>query len=1036
MSVKKNLYQEKKARVSSVTLRRRVDAASSQRHAHKLEMRNEMLIRSLAEMQTVLRQYTDLYDFAPMGYFTISRNGIILQANLSGAQMLGVERKDLIERRFRALISVESLPAFDHFFESTFQTQAKGSCELALIKNERELIWVRLEATYSDTLNKQGGISHITAIDITEQKHAEDILQARLRITEFASGHSLSDLLQNALDELCALTSSPIGFFHFVEPDQCTLSLQAWSTRTLKEMCTAEGKGHHYNIDLAGVWVDCVREKRPIIHNDYESLPHRRGLPQGHAPVIREMVFPIMRNQKMAAIIGVGNKALDYTENDVAYASRLADLIWDITERKRAETQRETALEALRHSEARYRSILEDQTELICRYLPDGRLSFVNEAYARYYDQTAQQLINTNFLPHIPEPDLSLVIAKNSEITFQSPVVVYEHRIIKPDGKIRWQKWTHRGIYDAAGNLIEHQAVGRDITERKNAEEAVRESEERFRYVLENVRDAVWSSNLSGQFVFLSPLMERIYAIPIEEMVANPNFWIEVCHPDDLHIARASSETLMRESKAAVEYRILLRGGEARWIADRKFVIRNERGEPSRLIGVVSDITARKHAEEQIQFLAKFPAEDPNPVLRVARDGRLLYINEAGSRLLSQWDLEVGKAAPAVIQDAALQSMQSGKMSAFDLEHGERLYAFHVAPIVSAGYANLYGHDITESRQVKALQDAEARYRVLFEQSPYGVLLADLETGKTIEANETASKQLGYTRAEFTEKSIVDYEALEQGEHLREHLQRIIEQGGDDFETLHRTKQGEIRNVRVWVKILRLNERHLYYGILQDITERKRMEEANEKYSREITLLEERQRIASDLHDAVSQTLFSARLTAATLLRQPDRQSDSFSRSLVDLDRLVRSASGEIRLVLVELRNNALANVNLNNLLANLIDSGTARTNANLVFQCHVDDLELPPEIKIAFYRIAQEAMSNAIKHGKPANIQCILRENNQDLEMIVQDDGKGFMLDKAQDDHFGLQIMRERADLAGVELAIISQPGIGTSVTVYWKRE
>jgi len=111
---------------------------------------------------------------------------------------------------------------------------------------------------------------------------------------------------------------------------------------------------------------------------------------------------------------------------------RLADLIWDITERKRAE-------EALRESEARYRSILEDQTELICRYLPDGRLSYVNEAYARYYGETAQQLINTNFIPHIPEPDISMVINKISEITPQEPAVVYEHRIVKSDGEICWQ---------------------------------------------------------------------------------------------------------------------------------------------------------------------------------------------------------------------------------------------------------------------------------------------------------------------------------------------------------------------------------------------------------------------------------------------------------------------------------------------------------------------------------------------------------------------------------------------------------------------
>ncbi len=124
--------------------------------------------------------------------------------------------------------------------------------------------------------------------DITEKKRSESIFHARVQITEFAEKHLLDEMLQFALDKLCALSQSPIGFFHFVEPDGETLSLQAWSTKTIKEMRTAEGKGRHYDINQAGVWVDCVRERKPVIHNDYESLPHKHGLPPGHAPIIRE----------------------------------------------------------------------------------------------------------------------------------------------------------------------------------------------------------------------------------------------------------------------------------------------------------------------------------------------------------------------------------------------------------------------------------------------------------------------------------------------------------------------------------------------------------------------------------------------------------------------------------------------------------------------------------------------------------------------------------------------------------------------------
>jgi len=135
--------------------------------------------------------------------------------------------------------------------------------------------------------------------------------------------------------------------------------------------------------------------------------------------------------------------------------------------------------------------------------------------------------------------------------------------------------------------------------------------------------------------------------------------------------------------------------------------------------------------------------------------------------------------------------------------------------------------DITERKQAEeTLRNAEARYRVLFEQSPNGVLLIDPATGKTIEANETAHKQLGYTREEFAVLRISDYEVLEEPEETARRMQKIIREGSDNFETLHRTKSGEIRNVHVWAKTVQLSDRGLFYVIFQDITERKQVEEA------------------------------------------------------------------------------------------------------------------------------------------------------------------------------------------------------------------
>lgn len=171
-------------------------------------------------------------------------------------------------------------------------------------------------------------------------RQTQDVMDLRISLIEYSLAHDMQESLTQALDEVCSLSNSPIGFYHFVEADLQTLSLQAWSTRTLNEFCTTEEHGLHYPIGKAGVWADCVRQKRPITHNCYATLPDKKGLPEGHVPVIRELVVPILRAGVVVAILGIGNKPTDYTEQDVELATHLADIVWEITERKRSEEER------------------------------------------------------------------------------------------------------------------------------------------------------------------------------------------------------------------------------------------------------------------------------------------------------------------------------------------------------------------------------------------------------------------------------------------------------------------------------------------------------------------------------------------------------------------------------------------------------------------------------------------------------------------------------------------------------------------------
>jgi PAS domain S-box-containing protein len=179
--------------------------------------------------------------------------------------------------------------------------------------------------------------------DISAQKKAQEALKentaidvSRLHLIQYSYDHNTDEILEEAVNIAERHTKSCIGFIHFVSADQQNLILQNWSTQTKTKFCKAQGKGDHYAIEKAGVWVDCVHQRKPVIHNDYNALSHKKGLPEGHASVVRQMVVPVILGNEIKAILGVGNKNTDYTNDDLEMLSLIANLTWEIIQRKTA----------------------------------------------------------------------------------------------------------------------------------------------------------------------------------------------------------------------------------------------------------------------------------------------------------------------------------------------------------------------------------------------------------------------------------------------------------------------------------------------------------------------------------------------------------------------------------------------------------------------------------------------------------------------------------------------------------------------------
>ena len=207
------------------------------------------------------------------------------------------------------------------------------------------------------------------------------------------------------------------------------------------------------------------------------------------------------------------------------------------------------------------------------------------------------------------------------------------------------------------------------------------------------------------------------------------------------------------------------------------------------------------------------------------------------------------------------------------------------------------------------------------------------------------------------------------------------------------------------------------------------------EHAQALAALQERQRLAQNLHDAVNQSLFSAGLIADVLPRLWDRDQDQARKSLDDLRRLTRAAQAEMRALLAELRPSALTDTDLGDLLNLLGNALSGRINIPVTVTV-AKDVNLPAEAQVAFYRVCQEALNNVAKHAQASRVDIDLKHDGTAMELRIRDDGQGFDPEQTIHGHYGLGMMRERAEAVGALLSVTSQPGHGTELVLHWTKD
>jgi PAS domain S-box-containing protein len=467
----------------------------------------------------------------------------------------------------------------------------------------------------------------------------------------------------------------------------------------------------------------------------------------------------------------------------------------------------------------------------------------------------------------------------------------------------------------------------------------------------------------------------------------------------------------------------------------------------------------------------------------IAPDGRVLAVNPAMEKLAGYSEAELIALGGQQIthpDDLAvglqeMQEVRAGQRQAFQVEkryvhrNGRVHWIRHRLSAVRDEQGELLyfvalAEDVDErKRAIEELRESEARFKAVFDNIAVGMAIMTLDR-HIVQINPIVTHLTGYSAAEISVINPSDMVVAEDRDIDRGLYQELVAGERDQYlmEKRYLRKDGSMFWGRVNFSLVRGEDgRPLYIiGIIEDITEEKRaaerlalqeaehrrlleqritertseLNQANEQLrekSAQDAVTAERVRLARDLHDAVTQTLFSTALIADVLPDIWEMDSAEGKRRLEEVRQLTRGALAEMRTLLVELRPNALVEVPLPTLLRQLTEAMAGR--ARMQIQCHVEgECKLPAEVQLSFYRIAQEALNNVVKHGQAREAVVTLRLHDP-ARLTVADSGVGFDPSTVTADHLGLKIMRERAEAVDARLNLYSEPGEGTQVSIIW---
>jgi PAS domain S-box-containing protein len=691
-------------------------------------------------------------------------------------------------------------------------------------------------------------------------------------------------------------------------------------------------------------------------------------------------------------------------------------------------------------------AVLADQLDAVCRLAADGTFLYVNDFFCYFFGKKREELIGHKWQPIALPEDVPMIETRLRELSQANPIVIIENRVRNRDGEMRWMQFVNRAIFDAAGQMVELQAAGRDVTDRRRVEESLRESEQRFRQLAENIQEIFWLFDVAqNQIVYISPHYEKHWGRSCAALYADPYDWTKAIHPEDRERVLAA---VMKQPDEVYyeEYRIVMPDGEVRWTRGRAFPIHDDSGRTIRIAGLHEDITRRKQLSEAYQRSQEnyrnLAESSPDAIFILDMQLKVRYINRAGARMVGKFPAEMEGCAfseffPAEFASEYQKSLRTVFESGRPLTRERKTMMQGVERWVETRVLPLHNQrgevtavmgisrDMTEQRKAEhALRQREELSRELIDGMREGFFRVDYQ-GKIRDVNAAYCRMSGYSREELLTMEVHQLSLTDVSQkQVQQRIARSLQTGDEQFETRHRRKDGSILHLETLITHLEMEGQHIL-ALMRDISERKQLEQEVLKIT-----LHERQRIGYDLHDGLGQHLAGVAFKAKVLEESLTAAKSPDCSQAQEIVSLVNQAITQTRVLA---RSLSPVEVEVNGLIAALehLASETRRSySVDCHLHCVLQNFRFGPQVSTTFYRIAQESIHNAMRHGGAELVEMeIGREADGRLFLRVRDNGKGFIPEAKMTTGMGLRIMKYRVNSIGGALNITSAPGKGTEI-------